>query len=233
MKEKWSSLRRNAEELIILLVLAELGALAKGIETSTNRLAKTLGMSQQTASRKLRELERKGLIIREVKPTGEIIKITDVGASILMEYRDRLQKVLGKVKKGIITIRGYVVKGLGEGRYYMSLRGYVVQVREKLGFKPYPGTLNIKLKTIDDVLKKLKLQKLPGILIKGFSNGIRTYGDVKAFRAEINGTKPLAVVLPERTSHGIDVLEVIAPFNIREKLKLSDGDEVTVTIYLQ
>jgi riboflavin kinase len=233
MKEKWSSLRRSAEELLILLVLAEHGALIRGVETSTNKLAKMLGMSQQSASRKLRELERKGLITREIKSTGEIIKITDYGASVLMEYRDRLQKVLGKAKKGVVTIRGYIVRGLGEGRYYMSLKGYVVQVEEKLGFKPYPGTLNIKLKTVDDILRKLELQKLPGIMIKGFSNGVRTYGNVKAFKAEINGTMPLAVVLPERTSHGIDVLEIIAPFNIREKLKLSDGDEVTVTVYLQ
>jgi len=233
MKGKWCFIKKNAEELVILLVLAELGALTKGIETSTNRLAKALGMSQQTASRKLRELEKKSLIIRDVKPTGEIIKITDIGASVLMEYRDRLQKVLGKIRKDTIIVRGYVVKGLGEGRYYMSLRGYIVQVKEKLGFKPYPGTLNIKLKTVDDVLKKLELQKLPGILIKGFSNGVRTYGDVKAFKAEINGIKPLAVILPERTSHGIDILEIIAPFNIREKLKLNDGDEVTVIVYLQ
>jgi riboflavin kinase len=43
------------------------------------------------------------------------------------------------------VLRGRVVSGLGEGQHYISRQGYLKQFREKLGFEPFPGTLNIKL----------------------------------------------------------------------------------------
>ncbi len=231
--KRWIFRKKRAEILEILLALAELGALIKPIEISTNKLAKILDMSQQSASRKLREMEKEGLISREITALGEKIRIRNAGISLLLEYHDRLCEIFRKIKPGIMVLKGVVVRGLGEGRYYMALKGYVAQIKEKLGFKPYPGTLNLKLKNTEDILKRIELQRLPGILIKGFLDGVRTYGDVKAFKAEINGIKPLAVVLPERTSHGIDIIEVIGPFNIREKLGLKNGDEVSLIIYLQ
>lgn len=233
MKKHWIILKRKIEFIELLLILAELGAIDRWVETSTTRLAKLINASQQTVSRKLHELAKEGFIERNIVPSGEEIKITSKGINLLLEYHERLGSVLKKVEHGKILMRGLVVKGVGEGRYYMSLKGYIAQIKKKLGFKPYPGTLNLKLKTTDDILKKFELQKLPGILIKGFTNGIRTYGDVKVFKAEINGLKPLAIVLPERTSHNIEIIEIIAPFNLRDKLHLKDGDEVAVIVYLQ
>ena len=42
-------------------------------------------------------------------------------------------------------MRGRVVGGLGQGQYYISRKGYRHQFIQKLGFVPFPGTLNIKL----------------------------------------------------------------------------------------
>jgi riboflavin kinase len=39
------------------------------------------------------------------------------------------------------------------------------------------------------------------------------------------------VILLERTHYDDSVLEVIAPINIREELKLKDGDNISVLIY--
>ena len=44
-----------------------------------------------------------------------------------------------------IEFRRKIVSGMGEGAYYMSLKGYRNQFIEKLGYEPYPGTLNVKL----------------------------------------------------------------------------------------
>jgi riboflavin kinase len=38
------------------------------------------------------------------------------------------------------------------------------------------------------------------------------------------------VITPERTHHGDDHLEVIAPVRLRDDLELEDGDEVTVDV---
>ncbi|RLG72847.1 MAG: riboflavin kinase [Thermoprotei archaeon] len=231
---KWKSMKEELEALLVILVLARFGAVNRYIRISTRKIANVLGFSQQSSSRIVRKIAERGYISRKVTPKGEEVKITEKGLSIVLKYYEELGRVLKTVSPETIVIRGIVTTGLGEGRYYLMLNGYIKQFREKLGFKPYPGTLNLKLKNLEDVVKKARLLKTPGIVIEGFSNGIRTYGRVKAFKARINDlTDDVAVVLPERTSHGFDILEIIAPFNIRERLGLKDGDEVTVTVYLQ
>jgi CTP-dependent riboflavin kinase len=56
---------------------------------------------------------------------------------------------------------------------------------------------------------------------------------VKAFKAKIAGKYPGAVLAIERTHYDNSVLEVISPLNIRKVLKLSDGDECSVTAFLE
>lgn len=230
---KWRNMKEEVEALLVILVLAKFGAINKYVHISTRKVANTLGFSQQSSSRIMRKIARKGYISRKVTPKGEEVKITEKGLNVVLKYYEELGQVLKTVSPETIVIRGSVTTGLGEGRYYLMLNGYIKQFESKLGFKPYPGTLNLKLKNLEDVVKKAKLLKTPGIIIEGFSNGVRTYGRVKAFKAKINDWEKAAIILPERTSHGFDILEVIAPFNIREKLGLKDGDEITVTIYLQ
>jgi riboflavin kinase len=106
-----------------------------------------------------------------------------------------------------------------------------MQIIEKLGFDPYPGTLNLKLTDSSDIYFRDVLSHRAGILIKGFSDGKRTYGSVKAFKAKVRGIDA-AVLLIERTHYGRDILEVIAPVNLRQALNLKDGDRVSVEVYL-
>jgi len=129
------------------------------------------------------------------------------------------------------VITGEVFTGLGEGAYYVSLNGYRMQIIEKLGFDPYPGTLNLKLTDPSDMYFREFLSHRVGILIKGFSDGRRTYGSVKAFKAKMRDIDA-AVLLIERTHYGRDTLEVIAPVNLRQALNLKDGDRVSVEVYL-
>ena len=42
-------------------------------------------------------------------------------------------------------IDGTVVTGLGEGAFFMSMDHYKKEIKNKLGFDAYPGTLNIKI----------------------------------------------------------------------------------------
>ncbi|MEM0320001.1 MAG: DUF120 domain-containing protein, partial [Candidatus Nezhaarchaeales archaeon] len=41
-----------------------------------------------------------------------------------------------------------------------------------------------------------------------------------------------AVLLIERTHYGRDTIEIIAPINLRQALKLKDGDKVSVEVQL-
>ncbi|MEM1519284.1 MAG: DUF120 domain-containing protein, partial [Pyrobaculum sp.] len=61
--------------------------------------------------------------------------------------------------------------------------------------------------------------------------GVRTYGGVRLFKAKIRGVET-AVVIPERTHHSSDVIEIIAPMKLRDVLSLRDGEKIEIEIYL-
>jgi len=131
-----------------------------------------------------------------------------------------------------MVIEGIVFSGLGEGAYYVTREPYRKQFIEKLGFDPYPGTLNLKLTSWYDINLRRELEERPGIKISGFENENRTYGPVKCFHARINGKERGAVILALRTHYDSSVIEIIAPSYLRKALKLKDGNKVKVEVSL-
>lgn len=216
--------------LILLYQLAISGCIYNFVSIKTTSLKTSLGISQQSISRWLIELEKYGLIHREFQGKNQMIKISDKGLSILRELYVNLSMIFGEFAKKL-KVNGIVFTGLGEGAFYTSIPEYKKQFIEKLGFDPYPGTLNLKLKRPSDIEVKRILKSLPGIPIHGFSNGHRSYGGAKCFKARINGID-CALILVERTHYGDDVIEVLAPLKIRDALKLVDGSEVEIEIYI-
>jgi len=201
----------------------------KAADVSSSKLAGDLKVSQQTASRRIKELESEGYIIREILPRGQRVKMTPKATEVLRRIHVDLDKALKDLDSCVYNVTGEVISGMGEGRYYMELSGYKNQFIERLGFKPYPGTLNLRLKTEEDIRGRQILRDIEGIEINGFVSGERTFGPVKCFIAKIDGVEG-AVIIPMRTHHGFNTLEVIAPENIRERLGLNDGDIVTVKV---
>ncbi len=211
-----------------LMKIAARGGLARDVEISSSQLAGDLGISQQTAARKLKALEDEGLITRDVLSKGQTIRITSQGKERLGGMYRELSSVFGSEER-TLAICGTVTTGMGEGEYYMSMAGYKEQFNDKLGFVPYPGTLNLKLKGAEDLSERQSLSGLPGIHIEGFKEENRTFGSVKCFGADVEGLSG-AVVMPKRTHHAPDTLELISDAKIRNHLKLKDGDKVCVRI---
>ena len=207
--------------------LALLGATKNRIEISSLELAKQLGTSQQTASRYLLDLDKDGMINRELGIKKQLIKITSKGEKSLQEEYLHYQQIFELTNK--IRFNGKVVSGMGEGKYYTKQRGYADQFKEKLGFVAFPGTLNVEIRHIEK--NKLRLLKnYNGIKIDEFETDNRTFGGVKCFRATINNVDG-AIVLPLR-SHYSNILEFISPHFLREKLNIKDEDNVKIMIYL-
>jgi len=207
--------------------LALLGAIKNKIEISSLQLGKQIESSQQTASRYLLELDKIGMITRELGIKKQIIQITSLGEDALQNEHLQYQQIFELTDR--VQFKGIVISGMGEGRYYTEQTGYVEQFKEKLGFSPYPGTLNVKIELIER--NKLRfLKNNQAIEISEFKTRNRTFGAVRCFKAEINGIKG-AIVLPMR-SHYSNVLEFISQTYLREKLEIKDDDEVNVVIYL-
>jgi len=214
--------------LLALYKLAEMGANEKEIECSTEDVAQGIGTSQQTASRRLIEMEQLGLIQRTRGWRNQRVRITSNGLQHLTGMYRVLKRVFEAAKEELV-MNGVVFSGLSEGSYYMSLEGYRKQFRSKLGFDPYPGTLNLRIRKEDQNERRL-LESFPFIYVEGFANAQRSYGPAKCFKAVVNEKIQSAIVLPIRAHYGEDVVEIIAPHPLRKQLKLKDGDLVRVRV---
>lgn len=124
-------------------------------------------------------------------------------------------------------VKGRVISGKGEGAKFLRLRWVRKQIKEKLGFTPHLGTLNIRLSEEYSGTKDL-LKQMKGILImptSGFRRG-------KCFRAYVIDGVECAIVVPEVEDYPEDLMEIVASANLREKLELEDGDTIEVKILL-
>jgi riboflavin kinase len=216
--------------LCTLLALAEMGAHRRTAKISTEYLAEKLGISQQTSSRYLIELERKGWIQRTITPEGSLIKIGDKGAEELQKLYLNLRFLIEAAYPPSVTLEGTVFTGLGEGAYYILKEHYRKQFIEKLGFDPYPGTLNLKLTTDYDLKTHAELEAYPAIEIQGFKNEDRTFGLVKCYPATIGNRVKGALISALRSHYDSSVVEVIAPVCLRKHLNLRDGYKVKVEV---
>ena len=213
------------EDLSLLLFLSKKTELRNSVLVSTAQLAQELNISQQTVSRKLRDLEEKGWIHRHVALNGTTIEIADNGRKLLDDTYQHLCHLLGSSTSIIPQLRGQVVGGIGEGKFYMQQQGYLQQFIEKLHFKPYPGTLNIRV-PINEV--KQFLARKNKIFITEFSTSERTYGAIYSYPTRINESITGAVIIPVRTHHPEDIVEIIASVFLRETLHLKNGSEVII-----
>jgi riboflavin kinase len=123
-----------------------------------------------------------------------------------------------------IFLAGTVFSGSGNGRKFMCLPWVKRQIEEKLGFSPYPGTLNLHLNK-ENTKKKNLLEIANGIIIEpqaGYCPGV-------LFKACLGSLK-CAVVVPKVPNYPSDVLEIISPVYLRKYLKLVEGSLVKASI---
>lgn len=215
--------------LITLYKLIEVGAFPDEVIFTATELAKLLGASQQTASRYLIELERMGLVRRVKLGRRESIKITSGG----VKHLDNMFLVLKRafdLERTATEFQGTLFSGMGEGAYYIAQSGYRDQFVSKLGFEPYPGTLNLRVRKEDQEEVRL-LEVSPFTLIEGFRNGNRSFGPVKCFRGTIAEKVDGALIVPIRTHYSGDVVELISREFLRKTLHIKDGDMVKVRIF--
>jgi len=125
-----------------------------------------------------------------------------------------------------VELNGTVFSSRGEGKKFLELPWVKRQIKQKLGFTPYLGTLNVMLSE-ESVKRKKLLEKAHSIKVcpaDGYCSGAL----IKAFIGKLE----CAIVVPEVTGYPKGVIEIIAPVNLRETLQLEDGGEVTVTVNL-
>jgi riboflavin kinase len=222
------------DELATLKLLALDGALDGDVKISCANLAADLDASTQTASRRLQRLDDADFLTRETVADGQWVAVTETGEHALRaEYAD-YRRIFEE--HTTVELDGTVTSGMGEGRHYISLSGYMAQFEDRLGYEPFPGTLNVSL-AAESTRARTALDAATPVEIDGWEDDDRTYGPAFCYPATVlhDGREydRAHVIAPERTHHDEDQLEVIAPVKLREELELDDGDSTTVRIEVE
>lgn len=217
------------QHILTLGFLLSKGAKHNFVSITTSALGKNIKKSQQAASKHLMELEKDGFIQRITSGRNVSVKITPRGYLEMIKLSTILRSSL-ESSPSYVILKGTLVSGMGEGAYYMSLKGYTKQFEKKISYIPFPGTLNVKLNQKKYTEAVRQFDALDGILIDGFSDGKRTYGWVKCFKAELNKSVDCELIRLERTHHDPSIIELISKRGIRKTAKISDGSKITIRI---
>ena len=124
-------------------------------------------------------------------------------------------------------ITGKIVSGVKQGAFFTQLDWVQEQCLQKLGFKPFPGTLNLKI-AHEDLAKIEALQAKEGIeLVPPDSNNCSGF----VIPINIEGIAG-ALVAPaaDVRVHARNIIEIISPLGLKDALGIDDGDWVTVMI---
>jgi len=122
-----------------------------------------------------------------------------------------------------LTVTGKIVSGENKGAYFTQLDWVQNQCQEKLGFKPYPGTLNLevdpaKISQIEALFERRGIALVP-------PDSSSCAGQV--YPVNIMGVGGAIVVPAEDVrTHGNNIVELIAPTCLKEAMDVDDGDEL-------
>ena len=217
--------RLKGEELQVLKVLAASGGDRTPVVITSREVGALIGVSQQAADRYLVALAERKLLQRTLAARRQRLLLEPAALDLLRKEYHGYRRIFEG--PGKLRFTGRVVSGLGEGRYYLSQPGYVVQFSERLGYAPYPGTLNVRVEA-NDLLRVGGIKHWNGIRIDGFQASGRTFGGATCYTGRLGG-RPAHLIVPDR-SHYKDVVEFVAVECLRESLGLKDEDAVDVEV---
>lgn len=130
-----------------------------------------------------------------------------------------------------ILVRGVVFSDLGRAGEFLGLGWVRDAIRERVGFDPYPGTLNLRVRG-EDLGRWEQVRRRPGKILlpspdPAFCSAFLLTGSLRGWRGPEPGER-VAVVAPEVEGYPGDKLEVVAAVSLKRTRSVRDGDELTV-----
>jgi riboflavin kinase, archaea type len=125
-----------------------------------------------------------------------------------------------------MKVKGRVVKGLGESGKFLAIDWVDRQLSEKLGFSPFPGTLNIRVgdASIQEMLKQKSTERL--------THQSEGFCDAVLFKVLVGDKYECGVVIPLVPGYDGQLLEIVAPVYLKQALGINDGDEIVLDLRL-
>jgi riboflavin kinase, archaea type len=125
-----------------------------------------------------------------------------------------------------IVLTGKVASGVGKATGFTQLRWVQEEVERKLGFRPWPGTFNIRIDP-ESQAQWAALKRYPGIEIEPPDASTCV---AQCYRVVLAHVVEGAIVLPHVEGYPPDQVEVLAEENVRLCLGMADGDPITLHV---
>jgi riboflavin kinase, archaea type len=125
-----------------------------------------------------------------------------------------------------MEISGVIKSGKGKGAYFTQVEWVVRQCERLLGYRPFPGTLNVYVRDSDLYKLNQFFQETDFDLVPDDP----AFCAARVKKVTVNGIAS-AVVLPsdDVRIHEKRVVEVISSCSLKKSLGLKDGDQVTIS----
>ena len=126
---------------------------------------------------------------------------------------------------------GIIYSDLGQASSFMALEWVQDLLNQRLGYHPFPATLNVRPKDSSDAQVWRRVQSdHAGTPLTQAADG---HCGAKLYRVEIYAGEDAAkltgaVLLPEVSDYPIDKIEIVAPVRLKEHFNLTDGDQLTL-----
>ena len=123
-----------------------------------------------------------------------------------------------------MKVKGRVVKGLGESGKFLAIDWVDAQLRESLGFSPFPGTLNVVVEdaSVQEILKSKSTKRLTH-KSEGFCDAVLS-------KVLVCDKYECGVVIPLVQGYDGRLLEIVAPVHLKQALCINDGDEIVLDL---
>lgn len=125
------------------------------------------------------------------------------------------------------VLNGILTTGTGKAAFFTGLEWVIEQCETKLKFKPWPGTLNVRIDPQDLPVMK-SISESQGITLEPPD---KNFCESQVYPVRINDI-PGALILPEEKVqvHKKDIVEILAPVFLRQALEIEDGSRVTIQL---
>ncbi|HEY1235886.1 MAG TPA: DUF120 domain-containing protein [Candidatus Binatia bacterium] len=127
---------------------------------------------------------------------------------------------------------GIIFSDLGQAASFMALEWVQSALQQRLGFLPFPATLNVRPKDAADLqVWRHMRENSAGLTLGAEQDG---FCEARLFPIALVGPSaaeadqiPAAILLPEIKNYPDDKIEIVAPARLKEHLGVQDGDQLT------
>jgi len=133
------------------------------------------------------------------------------------------------------SLTGVIFSDLGQASFFMGLDWVQTLLVERLGYHPFPATLNVRPKSAEDAAVWRHVQNdYPGTPLTAAAEshcGAKIYRvviGVSASGVNVDG----AVLVPDVADYPPNKIEVVAPMRLKDHFGVHDGDQLRLEFIL-